>query len=175
MTYPMLGRQKRSLFPCSQRFTCPPSSGAASSSSVRAQSKSLVGLPDHLAKAAQTPLGFGPRASQLLFYSAIALQCNLLPPEIGSVNQNEKKKEKKSKGYQTASTQQQVLQQPNWHHFLFGMHRAGPGQLNLSFYRNTMRNMQQQRQYIINLIVSWAFWDIQDERLNNLQSFVEQQ
>lgn len=38
-----------------------------------------------------------------------------------------------------------------------------------------MRNMQQQRQYIINLIVSWAFWDIQDERLNNLQSFVEQQ
>lgn len=55
------------------------------------------------------------------------------------------------------------------------MHRAGPGQLNLSFYRNTMRNMQQQRQYIINLIVSWAFWDIQDERLNNLQSFVEQQ
>lgn len=35
--------------------------------------------------------------------------------------------------------------------------------------------MQQQRQYIINLIVSWAFWDIQDERLNNLQSFVEQQ
>lgn len=63
----------------------------------------------------------------------------------------------------------------NWHHFLFGMHRAGPGQVNLSFYRNTMRNMQQQRQYIINLIVSWAFWDIQDERLNNLQSFVEQQ
>lgn len=55
------------------------------------------------------------------------------------------------------------------------MHRAGPGQVNLSFYRNTMRNMQQQRQYIINLIVSWAFWDIQDERLNNLQSFVEQQ
>ena len=33
-----------------------------------------------------------------------------------------------------------------------------------------MRNMQQQRQYIINLIVSWAFWDIQDQRLNNLQS-----
>lgn len=25
------------------------------------------------------------------------------------------------------------------------------------FYRNTMRNMQHQRQYIINLIVSWAF------------------
>lgn len=97
MTYPMLGRQKRRLFPSLPRFTCPPSSGAASSSSVRAQSKSLVGLPDHLAKAAQTLLGFGPRASQLLFYSAIALQCNLLPPEIGSVNQNEKKKRRKVK------------------------------------------------------------------------------
>lgn len=96
MTYPMLGRQKQSLLPCLPRFTCPPSSGAASPSSVRAQSKSLEGLPDHLAKAypAQMPLGFGRWASQLSFYSAIALQSNLLPPEIGGVNQNGTKRRK---------------------------------------------------------------------------------
>lgn len=83
-TYPMSGGRAE-LHLCLPDVTCPPSSGAVSSSSVLAQSKSLSSPPDQLvtAQLAQTPQMWTVGIAVQLLYTAIALQCNFLPPEIG--------------------------------------------------------------------------------------------
>lgn len=83
-TYPMLGGRAESPL-CSPDFMCPPSSGAASSSSVHALSSSLSSptgqlVKEYLAETLQMwTVGLAVHFSTLLSL----LQCNFLPPEIG--------------------------------------------------------------------------------------------